>query len=629
MWRSTDHGQTFKWVPGAAPLTGKLVTCPGGGDSELATDSAGHLYFNDLTLANFSTARSDDHGRTFAPVSCTSNPDSAVDREWYATDGDPTAGGNLYLAYDIIGASSSAICPTPADPNNAANNVLVMTRSPLAGDATGQSAGVQFNPPNQVSTGCNEAIMGNDEVSPTTHHIFVVHDNVALDQIRMGRCVAVDFTVDPSGLKCKDKLVAKFPGFKTGANFPTMAIDKAGNLYATWEEARITKTGKVIGNSSLWWSSSKDEGKTWTTPMKVPTPHLRNNVMAWPAAGDNGRVDIAWYGTRSPIDPKNPNNCEGPDSVQGKWSVWFTQTFNGTAAHPTFTKPVVAGEHFMHRGNIQTLIGGQCGDRTLGDFLQMRLGPQGEANISYGDSNNVDEVFAPHPMVVRQDRGRSLYKSVGIVRGRIRRTRHAVDVQGDGTYEQSGVTGPNQPPLDILKSRIRRGTGKKRRFYIVKMKVGNLDSLAPDPASQDPDTTLVWMTQWLVPSRTDLNGGKNFFAYMESTGGGAPTFWDGENAATAQGGGVTLTYPGAHQIKGKIKKTEPGEPAWVIVKVPRKDVKEDKPLARKLFSVTATTITMQSQPESAPSAGGVGGVQFNLIDIAPAYDFPIPARHHR
>src|SRR5699024_3146319 len=92
VWTSADGGKTFKWVAAAAPQTGKYSTCAGGGDTELAVDSAGSLYFNDLTLANFSTSRSDDHGRT---VTCSNTgvPDTAVDRQWYTVDGDPRNGG--------------------------------------------------------------------------------------------------------------------------------------------------------------------------------------------------------------------------------------------------------------------------------------------------------------------------------------------------------------------------------------------------------------------------------------------------------------------------------------------------------------------------------------------------------
>src|SRR5256714_8880191 len=78
IWHSLDGGKTFKWVLGAAPFRGKITTCHGGGDTEIGVDSAGHLYFNDLTLANFSTARSDDFGATFT-CSNTGVPDTAVD----------------------------------------------------------------------------------------------------------------------------------------------------------------------------------------------------------------------------------------------------------------------------------------------------------------------------------------------------------------------------------------------------------------------------------------------------------------------------------------------------------------------------------------------------------------------
>ena len=45
-----------------AARAARSTTCHGGGDTELAVDPTGRLYFNDLTLANFSVARSDDHG---------------------------------------------------------------------------------------------------------------------------------------------------------------------------------------------------------------------------------------------------------------------------------------------------------------------------------------------------------------------------------------------------------------------------------------------------------------------------------------------------------------------------------------------------------------------------------------
>ena len=37
-------------------------------------------------------------------------------------------------------------------------------------------------------------------------------------------------------------------------------------------------------------------------------------------------------------------------------------------------------------------------------------------------------------------------------------------------------------------------------------------------------------------------------------------------------------------------------------------------------SPTASTMTLKSRPESAPGLGGIGGAEFNLIEVARGYD---------
>ncbi|HLJ66013.1 MAG TPA: hypothetical protein VKX16_01470, partial [Chloroflexota bacterium] len=210
MWRSLDGGKTFKWVPGATQPDGKLLTCVGGGDSELATDSAGNLYFNDLTLANFSTARSSDQGTTFPTASCAGVPDAGVDRQWYAVDGDPTTSGEIYLAYDRVAQGQPVTCPN-GGVAQVGQNFLVVAVSPLPG---GQAeAGVQYGPSQPIS--CDEGIMGNDEFynySDTGKRIFVIHDNAALNSVSMGRCDYVGFGSSTTGLtNCVDNLISSFP----------------------------------------------------------------------------------------------------------------------------------------------------------------------------------------------------------------------------------------------------------------------------------------------------------------------------------------------------------------------------------------------------------------------------------
>ena len=44
------------------------------------------------------------------------------------------------------------------------------------------------------------------------------------------------------------------------------------------------------------------------------------------------------------------------------------------------------------------------------------------------------------------------------------------------------------------------------------------------------------------------------------------------------------------------------------------------PFSSKIYSVTASTMTLQAQANSVPWSLGVGGIPFNLIDIARSYD---------
>jgi hypothetical protein len=665
IWRSLDGGKTFKWVPGAAPLGGKVTTCHGGGDTELAVDPAGRLYFNDLTLANFSVARSDDFGRTFT-CNNTGVPDTVVDRQWYALDGDPTAGGSLYLTNDEVFNGNVQCGSTQL------NNTLVMYRSPVAGASA--SAGLVLGPPNHITLpgSCDEGIMGNNEVSPVAtrtglngatlpqavKHVYVIHDDGSLSKIRIARCFPVAFGApianvsDPSGLNCVDLPVADLGApdtVRTGGNFPTLAIDRAGNLYAVWEQAPYDATTQIAGDSSLMYSYSTDEGNHWSAPVQIPTPGLANNVFAWAAAGDDGRVDVAWYGTSAHFSPTGapPDNCPngGPDSASGSWSLYFTQTLNGHASAVTFSPPVVAGEHPVRHGTVQTIIGNQCGgatntsaaNRTLGDFFQLRVGSKGEAQISYANSTSLlNALLGTHAMYVRQIGGTGVYAGLS-PKGDAILTNSATDPAKDATYEALGATSANMPNLDILSSKVSwpslsschpKGTACLR----VTMKIANLTTAAP--ASPDVDTDLVWLTQWLLPAATTCtssapsctNGGRNFMVYGESSDEGPIQCFLGESSMTVANGaaGLVIAYPGATPI------TTPGACAVVAgangtitIDVPLSQVSLDPgvaPFSSKLYSVTASTMTLPQPANTVFSGGGIGGVPFNLIDVGRGYD---------
>lgn len=538
-----------------------------------------------------------------------------MDRQWYAVDGSVTKGGFLNLAYDRVAQSTPqqtpVVCPNGA-PAGAANNVLVLAQSPLI---TGIQAGVNFGPSQSLS--CDEGIMGNDEFFnyPDGKRVFVVHDNAAFTSVSMVRCDETGISAaTPTGYaNCRDTVISSFPGFKTGGDFPTMSIDRQGHLFAVWEEAPVAADGSIRGNTLLYYSTSVDEGNTWATAQQLATPGLNNDVMAWPGAGDNGAVDVAFYGT-----PATFQGGAGPDSTVGDWSLWMVQFLPGQG----WSAPILASEHHIHHGTIQTVIGGQTGDRTLGDFLQLRIGSQGEANISYSDSNNIDEPTTPEGMFVRQNSGPGVFTSPAAVSGAPALTGNcATDPAGDATFDSNGTVGANQPNLDLLGVCM---TMPDTSHYQVTMKVADLTSLAPTAGSGG--TTLVWQTQWHVPSSTDHNGGALFMVYMESVAGQPPTCWAGQNATTLVGGGVALTYPGSTQLTGTACTYTAAAPGTITITVPTSAVNEPGAIGSTLYTVTASTQSLQSgNAETPPSLGGIGGQLFNVLDVAPGFDFnPTP-----
>ena len=616
IWHSTDRGKTFKWVANAAPLVGTLQMCQGGGDTELATDSANNLYANILSLANFSTARSSNQGATFTPPNCTGVGGVGVDRQWYAVDGDPTNGGNLYLSYDAV-VQGAATCPSGAAPNNE----LMLARSPAAG--AGATAGVAFAPAKAITLPCDEGIMGNDEVSPVTHHIFIPHDTDQYDQIRMARCQTVSFLTDPSGLSCVDlPVTSPFTGTNvSAANFTTMAIDSSGRLYVVWEQAACgpchygpqnIPSATIRSDTHLMFSTSGDEGNTWSTPTQVPMPGLNNAVYAFAAAGDGGRLDVAFYGTAAATPCLGQSTCGGPDAINGDWGLYMVQSLDGGAA---WSAPVLASEHFVHRGSIQTLLGGQTGSRALGDFLQIRIGLQGEANITYGDTNNqASGLSLSQAMFVRQDGGSTVSSNKPVYCGVAPQTNRVFDPRGDATFDANGLTGAYEPNMDILESDISQPDANT---YRVRMVVNDLTSLAPvDPTA---GSVLVWSTQWHVISSTDPNGGADFHAYMESQNGGAPTFWVGQSALNlGNGGNGQVAYPGTSQVTGTYTA---GAPGVITIDVPASTVSEPGAIGTTLYSVTASSQALSATAESAQLFAGAGGVAFNLIDAVQPYDY--------
>jgi hypothetical protein len=197
----------------------------------------------------------------------------------------------------------------------------------------------------------------------------------------------------------------------------------------------------------------------------------------------------------------------------------------------------------------------------------------------------------------------------------------AADPTADATFDALNTVGANNPNLDLTNVCMSQ---PDPGHYKVVMTIASLASLTPGTGAGG--TTLIWQTQWHEPSTVDTtNGGALFMVYAESVGGQAPTCWAGENAAIFVGGGVELTYPGTTQLTGSACAINQAI-GTITITVPKATVSVASPDSSILYSVTASTQTLPSGIAETPVAlahSGVatGGVLFNVIDAAPAFDF--------
>lgn len=151
------------------------------------------------------------------------------------------------------------------------------------------------------------------------------------------------------------------PGEDDANTWPSLAVDAAGTLYATWSDRH-----------HIYLATSRDGGGVWRVAGRVdqPMPGLRANLMPWVAAGASGHMALAWYGADS-----SDNLAPG-----ARWRVIFAESRDGGQS---FSQ--VAATGVIHRGPVCTK-GDACPwiQRQLLEFFQLALDPRsGRAAIAY------------------------------------------------------------------------------------------------------------------------------------------------------------------------------------------------------------------------------------------------------
>lgn len=423
VWRSIDGGETF---------SAKEVGSPnGGGDSEIEVLSNDVVLTADLEITDSAISRSEDRLNTFTqqPVGI------EQDRQWIAH----RCSNIVLFGYHDFVLEAEMV-------NRSTDGGLTWDTIPVFISPSGSAPG---SGPSMLDQGVNtfSGPIVMDQKTGDAYIIFAISS--ALGNVTTGippfgepEQIVVGVSHD-EGQSWELKLVKSGGvGALAGEIFPWITLDRAGNVYASWA-GRDTADEPI----NVYMAYSNDHGENWSTPYRVNKDangpaHLYTTM----SAGDPGVVDIAWY----------TSTKKDPSDTDSDWYVDFAQVRSANTSKPQITQSRVMPNR-IHHGDI-CLNGILCeagGDRSLLDFFQIQVGPDGMANIAFANNGSPDSTL--RVWYARQAGGRSAGSALHDS------TYCAKAAGGPGPLGGTVLPAPKKlPPPKVLGEKQLPGTGVAR-----------------------------------------------------------------------------------------------------------------------------------------------------------------------
>lgn len=362
---------TFRGVVDAGlQQTGRRVF--GGGDADVDLGSTGTLHATTLIFIVNKPFRSAQLG--VSAITCPGGESASLDlanctkqiidtagadRQWITSDG-----ARVLISYHD--ASNSSLIRVQRSDDDGFTWAKVGSPIPGQGSATGDAT---FN-----------NIQGPLVADPFTHNVYAIY-NAGQASVQKGTSAAfnnvfVSRSTD-GGRTWTANLVAHYPLFTDLNNvFPALAVDAStGMLSAAWSDAH-----------SVFFSTSSDQGSTWSAPVVVNTAPATTAIFPWVSAR-NGTVDVVYYAT----------TAASKDDTAATWNVYLAQTTDGGGS---FTQSLLSNTP-NHVGPVCT-EGTACapGTRNLLDLFEVAINASGKAAVIYTDDTITTSGGQPLPQIV-------------------------------------------------------------------------------------------------------------------------------------------------------------------------------------------------------------------------------------
>jgi len=385
-WSSTDGGHTYSALPQpneeSSTSGGTTGFAPGGGDTDLATapakNGAGiyNVYVASLTLGSVTVSLSQDGGHTWAN-DVTSAKVPGDDREWIAAQG----ASHFYLSYHAAGTG---------------DQIIVNQGQVVSGQPTTVQTYDAINPAQTdiyLGTAADNEI-GNIAVDRNTGDVYQVFVGCPPSPTAVESCsafntayMAVGVPSTTSGvttLTFTDYVIYQSPNTSANFsnNFPAVAVDAAGNVYATWSD-----------DQNVYLTHSTDHGQHWTGLGRVNHGSAAATaIYPWLAAGKAGQVDLVFYGTPAAANYQACGQTGKYTCQNEPWSVFFSQNLNvlggGTWAQAKVTPVVHHGG--VCQGGVSCTSSGNDNRDLYDDFGVAASPATGMASITYSDDQYAD-----------------------------------------------------------------------------------------------------------------------------------------------------------------------------------------------------------------------------------------------
>ncbi len=345
----------------------------GSGDADVDLGSTGTLHATTLIFIVNPTFNAEQIGvsaitcpnatTNFSLSNCTKKiiDTTQSDRPWITSEGK-----HVYISYHDSG-NSSLIHVQRSDDDGF---TWVKVGDPIVGQ-DGATGNATFN-----------NIQGPLVADPVTHNVYDIYNAGEAGIQKATSATFNNVYVSRStdrGKTWTANLVFHAPLFTDLSNvFPSLAVDPTnGNLFATWSDGH-----------SVFFSTSSDQGSTWTSAITVNLDPAHTAIFPWVAAY-NGTVDLVYYGT----------TAGSKDDSSAVWNVYLAQTTNGGTS---FSQSLVSDTP-NHEGIICT-AGIACtpGTRNLLDLFEVAIDPQnGRAGVIYtNDTLSQDSSGNPLPQLI-------------------------------------------------------------------------------------------------------------------------------------------------------------------------------------------------------------------------------------